>query len=176
MLKGLPYLKKARSDKENERFEQEVALKVHCRAILRNSAQFCAILSDVLPPPLKAYRTFRNLLIASTFQTPLLEKGVASNDAAAAARGEAIRKGSKAGLGKAAQAKAAAAAKKAKEATAKAAKKAAAEALHAKKLARQATFGGRGKQHALSSIFGKTYYELQGWTHVFHVFGGHAFR
>ena len=41
MLKGLPYLKKARSDKENERFEQEVALKVHCRAILRNSAQFC---------------------------------------------------------------------------------------------------------------------------------------
>ena len=40
----------------------------------------------------------------------------------------------------------------------------------------QATFGGRGKQHALSSIFGKTYYELQGWTHVFHVFGGHAFR
>ena len=145
MLKGLPYLKKARSDKENERFEQEVALK--------------------------AYRTFRNLLIASTFQTPLLEKGVASNDAAAAARGEAIRKGSKAGLGKAAQAKAAAAAKKAKEATAKAAKKAAAEALHAKKLARQATFGGRGKQHALSSIFGKTYYELQGWTHVFHVFG-----
>ena len=150
MLKGLPYLKKARSDKENERFEQEVALK--------------------------AYRTFRNLLIASTFQTPLLEKGIASNDAAAAARGEAIRKGSKAGLGKAAQAKAAAAAKKAKEATAKAAKKAATEALHAKKLARQATFGGRGKQHALSSIFGKTYYELQGWTHVFHVFGGHAFR
>ena len=40
MLKGLPYLKKARSDKENERFEQEVALKVHCHAILRNSAQF----------------------------------------------------------------------------------------------------------------------------------------
>ena len=40
MLKGLPYLKKARSDKENERFEQEVALKVHRRAILRNSAQF----------------------------------------------------------------------------------------------------------------------------------------
>ena len=38
MLKGLPYLKKARSDKENERFEQEVALKVHCRAILRNSS------------------------------------------------------------------------------------------------------------------------------------------
>ena len=40
MLKGLPYLKKARSDKENERFEQEVALKVHCRAILRNFPQF----------------------------------------------------------------------------------------------------------------------------------------
>ena len=40
MLKGLPYLKKARSDKENERFEQEVALKVHCRAILRDSPQF----------------------------------------------------------------------------------------------------------------------------------------
>ena len=42
MLKGLPYLKKARSDKENERFEQEVALKVHGRA------QFCAILRNSL--------------------------------------------------------------------------------------------------------------------------------
>ena len=176
----------ARADAQGAALPQEGALRQGERALRtgggaegalpRNSAQFSAILSDVLPPPLKAYRTFRNLLIASTFQTPLLEKGLKSNDDAAAARGEAIRKGSKAGLGKAAQAKAAAAAKKAKEATAKAAKKAAAEALHAKKLARQATFGGRGKQHALSSIFGKTYYELQGWTHVFHVFGGHAFR
>jgi hypothetical protein len=50
MLKGLPYLKKARSEKENERFEQEVALKVHCRAILRNSAQFCAIRSWATHP------------------------------------------------------------------------------------------------------------------------------
>ena len=46
MLKGLPYLKKARSDKENERFEQEVALKGARQfgEIRRNSAKF----SDVI--------------------------------------------------------------------------------------------------------------------------------
>ena len=38
MLKGLPYLKKARSDKENERFEQEVT----SRAFWRNSGAILA--------------------------------------------------------------------------------------------------------------------------------------
>ena len=47
---------------------------------------------------------------------------------------------------------------------------------HFRELLKQADKMPGGAKVGLRAYFGKTYYELQGWTHVFHVFGGHAFR